>query len=521
MKTAETKKQSGLFFRFVKLVEAGGNKLPHPVYIYVFLIAVVFVVSMICANAGVSVSYDAVNRATGEIVPTTVHAVNLFSKEALQKFLANIVTAYDNNAVLPAILVITMFIAVADKSGFFSAALRKLLLGAPRSVATYALAVVGVCANVMSDAGMVLAASLGAVVFKAIGRNPWLGIMVGYGAAAAGFTANLIPANTDILQGTITNSVSEPLGVTINPLCNYYFMIVATFFIAAGITLICEKLLVKLLGDKEPGSAVSDSGVNEYDLTKEENRGLKYAGIAFLVFAAIILACAIPKDGFFRNAEGGLLPRSPLISSLVPIICIAFLVLGVAYGTGSGTIKKAKDVPLMMTDGVRGLAGLVTNFFPIALFIYVFGLSNLSSIIAVAGERFLRSIGFTGLPMLCVFSITMGVMNMFMYGGASRWAIFAPIFVPMFMGLDIHPALIQLAYRIGDSWACNIMPLNACLLITLTLMSQYRDPEINPDEPGLGTILSSQIPISISTLVVMLTLMCIFTLTGIPLGPGL
>ena len=240
----KTKKSGRLFFRFVKLVETGGNKLPHPVYIYVALIALVMVVSFICSSMGISVSYDAVNRDTGELVPTTVEAVNLLSKESLQTILANIVTAYDNNAVLPAILVITMFIAISEKSGFFAAALRKALLGAPRGVTTYALSVVGVCANIMSDAGMVLAASLGAVVFKAIGRNPWLGIMVGYGAASAGFTANLFPANTDVLNGTITNSVSEPLGIAVSPLCNYYYMVVATFFIAAGITIICEKCTV-------------------------------------------------------------------------------------------------------------------------------------------------------------------------------------------------------------------------------------------------------------------------------------
>ena len=517
----EAKEKKSLFFRFVKLVETGGNKLPHPMYIYLILIAIVFVASFLCSKLGVTVTYDALDRTTGELTETTLQAVNLFSKDSLQLVLTNFVTAYDTLAVIASVIVITIFIAIPEKTGFFSAGLRKALLNAPPAVATFALSVAGVCCNIMSDAGQVLAASLGAVIFKSLGRNPWLGIIVGYGAAAAGFTANLIPANTDILIGTITNQISAPLGVEVNPLCNYYFMIVATFFIAAGITLVCEKVLVKMFPDKKASQIADRNATSEFALTPEENRGLKYAGIAFSVYAVILLALTVPHNAFFRNEAGELIPKSPFISSLVAIICLAFLVLGVSYGIGSGVIKKADDVPKLMADGARGLAGMLVNFFPIAIFIYVFSLSNLSSILAVAGEHLLTGIGLTGLPLIFVFIIFMGVTELFMYGGSSRWAIFAPIFVPMMMNMGIHPALTQLAYRLGDSWTGNIAPTNSCLLIALALMSQYRDPELNPTEPGMGTLLSGQIPISLVTLVVMCVLVAVFTLTGIPLGPGI
>lgn len=516
--TKTRQKDRGLFLRFVRLVELLGNKLPHPIYLYVFLIALVMVVSMLCANAGISVTFDQVDRHTGEVSTVTVEAVNLLSRTSLQTILSNLVTAYDENTVLPAIMIITMFAAIADHSGFFSAGMRKLLMGKPRGLTTFILALVGVCSNIMSDAGMVLATSLGAVVFRSIGRNPWLGIMVGYGSAAAGFSANLLPANTDVLNSTITNSVSVPLGIEVSPLCNYYFKIVAALLISSAITLICETFLVKLLGDTPRSSGAAELGQVPV-LTPEENRGLRFAGAAFLLFIAVILSLSIPKDGFFRNEYGELLPKSPLVSSLVAILCSAFLILGAAYAIGSKTLKSAKDIPQMMNEGIRSIAGLIVNFFPISLLIYIFSLSNLSSILAVTGEKLFRNIGLTGLPMLCVFAVVMGVSGLFMYGGSSRWAIFAPIFIPMFLRLGIHPALTQLAYRVGDSWSGNITPLNACLIITLTLMEQYRDPKINPDPPGLGTILSAQIPISIATLVVMLVELCLFVALGIPLGP--
>lgn len=519
-KQTEDKKKNGLFLRFVKMVEAGGNKLPHPVFLYVGLIVVVMIISLICSKAGVSITYDALDRTTGVITQATVEPVNLFSKESLQNLIANLVNAYDQNAVLPAILIVAMFITVAEKSGFFSAALRKVCLGAPRAVTTYVLSVVGVCCNIMSDAGQVLGASLGGVVFSAIGRNPWIGIMVGFGSAAAGYTANLLPANTDVLTATITNYLSEPLGMPVSPLCNWYYLIVSTFIIAGVITLIAETFLVKLFGDRKAGERSLTGGANEYALTAEENRGLKFSMIALGVFVVALLALTVPKNGFFRNADGTLLPKSPLISSLVPLICCMFLVLGVSFGIGAGTITKAKQIPEMMTEGVRGLAGLATCFFPLAVLMYAFSMSNLSTIIAIAGERFLRSIGLTGLPLLCLFAFIMGAMSLVMYGGAARWAIFAPIFVPMFMNLGLKPDAIQLAYRIGDSFTANIMPLNACVMVALSQMQLQRDPELNPQEAGMGTLISAQLPISIATYLVMALLLCIFVTLGIPLGPG-
>ena len=519
MQHTASKKKTGLFMRFVQLVEALGNRLPHPLYLYVVLIVLVLVISSLCASAGISATYEQVDPATGELTTVTVQAVDLLSRHSLQTILANWVNAYDANTVLPAIMAITMFVSIADRSGLFSAAMHRLLLvmGKSRWITTYVLALAGVCSTIMADAGVVLAVSLGAVVFKSVGRIPWLGIMVGCGAGSVGFCANLCPANTDVLSSTITNSVSIPLGIEISPLCNYYFKIVAALLLSAAIAVVCETFLVKLLGDTPSSGGGEDEEVPE--LSTAERRGLHFAGIALLILVAGILALSLPRDGFFRNDAGELLPQSPLVSSLAALLCILFLFLGVSYGIGSGTIASPRDVPQMMGEGIKGLAGLIVNFFPIALLVYVFGMSNLANVLAVAGEKFFRSIGLTGLPMLCVFAVVVGVSGLFMYGGSSRWAIFAPVFIPMFLRLDLHPILTQLAYRIGDSWSANITPLNACLVITLTMMEHHRNPEINPDPPGLGTILAAQIPISLACLVLFLLELCAFVLLGISPGP--
>lgn len=513
----ERNERRGAFFAFVRLVERGGNMLPHPLYIYIAMTALLYVISWICARAGVSVTYDALDRSTGEIVPTTLRAVSLLSADSLRSALVDLVGSYRALTMIPEILVITMFIAVADRSGFFSAMLRRMVLGAPRSLTTFMFALVAVCSSVMGDACMVISPTLGAVLYKAMGRNPWIGIMVGFGATASAYSPNLFPTNYCVLLSTITNFVSEPLGISVSPLSNYYFLAVCGLLSAAGVTVVAERVIVPLVGD---GDGLGSGAAGGMELSSDERRGLRAAAVSFALYVALILCLTVPEGALLRAPDGSLLPRSPLISALSPILCGTFLTLGVSFGVASRTIKASSEIPAMMTEGVRQLAGLLVIFLPVGFFVYAFSLSNLSGILAVSGERFLRGIGLTGLPLLVVFSVASGVTMLFMYGGSSRWAIFAPIFVPMFMGLEIHPAYIQLAYRLGDSWSANITPLNGALMITLGLLEQHRDPKINADPPGLGTLIGCQLPITLVEAAIMTALFCTYWWLDLPIAPG-
>jgi len=513
--------------RFAKRVERVGNKLPHPAYIFLYLLAVVMIVSAILSAAGVSVTYDSVTS-DGTVIEKTVSVVNLLSRSELQNFISNINTAYNANKTVNLLIIVTMFMAVAEASGLFEASLRKVLLKAPREVATYALCVVGVCSNICSDAGMILAAAIGAVLFRALGRNPWIGIAAGYGAAAAGFTANLLPVTTDVALSGISAQLAEAEGFTVHALSNYIFLLVATFVVAAALTFVTERFLAPLYGDYQPGEKEHDvSGLASYELTHEEEKGLRYAGIGALCFIAfLVLGCLpvrnFPLLGFFRNPDDfTLVPKSPFMSGIVPLICIFFLCIGIPFGIATGKIKKKDDIPRIMTEGVAKMAGLIFIFFFCSLFTYQFNRSGLSTVVSVYGEKLISSVGLEGYPLLVVFIFVITIINIFMYSGSAKWMILAPVFIPLFSRLSIHPALTQLAYRIGDSSTNNLTPLNACLLATIVLMQQYRDPEINPEEPGMGTVLSGQFALSIATLVSMVLLLGVFYFTGLPIGIGM
>lgn len=507
--------REGKLIRYSRKMEQIGNRLPHPAVVFLYLLLIVFVASAVLASFGVEVAYSAADG-NGAVTETTVRVVNLLSKEELQHFFSNIVTAYQSNTMMILMLIVAMSLSVAEESGFFSAALRRVVAGAPRGVATFLFCVAGVCSNICSDAGMILAPSIGAVLYKSLGRNPWIGIATGYAAAAAGYTANFLPTGTDVLLSSITNGLSEPLGVSVHPLSNWYFLCVAVAVIALVCTVVSERFLTKLFGDtrleRNLGAPLQTS--------EAENQGLKSAFFTFLAALAVLLVCTAPKNSLFRAADGSLLPKSPLMDALVPIICLFFLAVGIAYAFGSGAVRSAGELPGMIQKGITNLSGLLLITFPASLFIYEFNRSGLSTLISVYGERFLRTIHLTGFPMLIVFILVISFLNLFLYNGSSKWLILAPFLVPMFTNLGIHPALTQVAYRIGDSCTNNLTPLNACLMICLALMQKYRNPELNPEEPGVGTFLSAQLPFSFAFLAAFLALLAVFVFAGLPLGPG-
>ena len=293
--------------KFFALVERAGNKLPHPMWIFVILIATTLVLSFVFAQMGVAVTFMESNS-KGEIAEKTVEVVNLLSKKELALLFSGFTSNLLDNAVLGNVITISMCMVLAEQTGFFDAALRKMLLGAPHAVITYALALMGICANIAGDAGNILAATLGAVVFKAIGRNPVIGIVTAFSAASAGYTANLAIANQDVTLSTTTGTIAASLGYDgFHPLINWYFLASATFVLAFVCMLISEKIVTPLIGDYH--TEADASGMKKYRLTPEENKGLRNSGIAALVswrfcFFAVFLqtACsATATVGFYRN----------------------------------------------------------------------------------------------------------------------------------------------------------------------------------------------------------------------------
>lgn len=504
MKSKDTAvKKPGLFNRFLNLVEKGGNKLPHPVTIFLILSVLVILISALAAASNLSVSYyDARSKADA-----TVTAVSLLNAEGIRYMFTSATKNFTGFAPLGTVLVAMLGVGVAEGTGLIGAALKKIVLGTPKKLITSVVVLMGIMSNIASDAGYVVLVPLGAIVFLSFNRHPLAGLAAAFAGVSAGFSANLLLGTLDPLLQGITNEAIKVGGYDfeILPTANYYFMFVSTFLLTFLGTWVTERIVEPRLGEYKGKHLVETM-----EVSKEEKKGLKAAGLSILVFAAVMLFMTVPSNGLLR-VDGSL---NPFIGSgLVPTIMLFFLIPGIAFGLASGSIKSDKDVVHSMGKAMASMGGYLVLAFVAAQFVAYFSYTNLGIILAVSGANFLQSIGFTGLPLVLGFIVVAAFINLFIGSASAKWAIMAPIFVPMMIRLGITPEFTQLAYRIGDSTTNIISPLMSYFAVIITFAEKY------DEDTGIGTLISMMLPYTLIFLAGWTIMMVIWYFTGLPIGP--
>jgi aminobenzoyl-glutamate transport protein len=438
---------------------------------------------------------------------------SLFSREGLTWFVLSMVTNFAEFEPLGLVLVMLMGVAIAEGSGLIPTAMRGIALAVPDRMVIPVMFALGACGNVGSDAGIVVIPPLSAAVFKQMGRSPIAGLLVGYVGATAGFTANVLPAGTDVLAMSLTNAAtgSDP---EVNVFCNWYFMSVSVIFLAVIGTWVTLRFTLPRVGDV---------GVVELDgpvegISDLEKRALVVAALAVVAAIGLWLLTIVPAGGLLRTpgTDPALVWRSPFFKGLVPILFTIFAVGGVAYGMAAGTIKQANDIIEYMIDSMRRLGPYIVLILVISQFIRMFQWANLDQLIAIEGASLLRAMGMESfpIPFFIAFIGIIAVANMFMGSASAKWAIFAPIFVPMFMGLGFHPAFTQLLYRLGDSITNCVSPIYPFFPILLGWIA-----DIDPEKAKVGTVLSYLIPYASFLLVGWMIMMVLWYLLGLPVGP--
>jgi aminobenzoyl-glutamate transport protein len=486
------------------VVERGGNALPHPATLFALLALFLVILSALASALGISAAHPG----TGEIV----RPVNLLSVEGLHRILTSLVTNFTGFVPLGTVLVALLGIAVAEGSGLIGAALKLLVLSAPRRLLTFAIVFAGVMSNTASEIGYVLLVPLAAVIFAGVGRHPLAGLAAAFAGVSGGYSANLLLGTVDPLLAGLSQEAARIIqpGYLVNPACNYYFMAVSTFLIAGAGTWITERVIVPRLGEygaAEPPQAASQ-------LTVEEKRGLRFAAAAAALFAIFLLLGTVPAGGFLRDPKTGDLLHSPFLSGIVALIFFGGFFVGLAYGMGAKTFRSDSDVVNAMSKSMSTMGTYLVLVFFAAQFVAFFNWTHLGLILAVSGADVLRASGLGGVPLMIGFVGLTAFVNLFMGSASAKWAIMAPVFVPMFMLLGYSPELTQAAYRVGDSSTNIISPMMSYFALIVAFVQKY------DARAGIGTIVALMLPYTAVFLVIWSVLLGVWIVAGLPLGPG-
>jgi len=501
-----TAARPSLLSRFLGAIETVGNALPHPATLFAGLGALVVILSWLLSELGVT----ALHPKDGSVI----EPINLLSQHGLHWILEHAVDNYTGFAPLGTVLVALLGIGVAEKSGLIATALRLLVHAAPRRLLTFVIVLSGVMSNMASDVGYVLLVPLGAIIFLSIGRHPIAGLAAAFAGVSGGFSANLLLGTIDPLLSGITEeaaNIIEP-GYAVTPACNYYFMFVSTFVIAAAGTWVTEKIVVPRLGDYEGGEGGGDETLEA--LTPAEKRGLWWALAVNLALAGLVLWGLLPGDGFLRDPVSGDVLHSPFMHGIVAFIFLGGLLAGLAYGIAAGTFKSDADVVAGMKESMQTLGLFLVLVFFAAQFVALFKYSNLGMILAIQGAAGLEQSGLGAIPLMLSFILLSAAINLTMGSASAKWAFMAPVFVPMFMLLGYTPELVQGVYRIGDSATNMISPMMSFFALIVAFVQKY------DAKAGIGTVIATMLPYSVAFTIGWMVLLVIWLAAGWPLGPG-
>lgn len=494
---------SRIFNKSLDYVEIIGNKLPHPATLFGILALTVAVLSWL----GNLLDWQAVHPANGSIVKVK----SLLSRDGLRWIYTNITANFVNFPPLGYVLAVMVGIGAAEGSGLFTALIRALVLSAPKKLITGSIVLAGILSHLASEAGYVVLIPLGAVIFHTLGRHPMAGLAAAFCGVSGGFGANFLIGSVDPILAGLSQSAAQIINpaMKVNAAVNFYFMFASAILIVIVGTWVTEKVVEPRL--KSYSGKAEKIPVEE--INPIEKKGLIWAGLSLLLIVVLLVLTIIPENGLFRNPETNEILHSPFFDGIITGILLFFLVPGLIYGLIVGSIKNDKDLMKHIIKSMSTLATYIVLVFFAAQFVYFFRYSNLGLILAIDGAQFLKNIGLTGIPLIVAFVFLSAFINMFMGSASAKWAIMAPVFIPMFMLLGYHPALTQAAFRIGDSVTNLITPMMSYFALIVAFAQKY------DEDYGIGTIISTMIPYTIIFTIFWSLLLIIWMLLGFPLGP--
>lgn len=475
--------------------------------IFIWLMVVTVITSALLSALNVQVALEKIE--SGAVTHTLITAKSLLDKDGLLFMLNNTLSNFTGFFPLGTVFFMMLGVGIAEGSGLLRILLSYLVTITPRTMITSVIVLLGIFSNIASAVGYIVLVPLAGLIFLQFGRHPIAGLAAAFAGVSGGWSANLLIGATDATFAGISTAAARVIehGYSVQATSNWYFMIVSTFLITLVGTLVTDKIIEPRLGDYQ---ATDNAGE---EITRRDIFALKMSTLAVLGYIALIVLAFLPANSLLRSAATGGLTDSPLMKNLIVLIGLGFAVWGVTFGYVSRKFKSANDIANTMTQSITQLAGFLVLIFFAAQFIAYFSYSNLGIILAIKGANGLQATGLTGIWLILALVLLTACLNLLIAVDSAKWAIMAPIFVPMFMLLGLSPELTQVAYRIGDS-VTNIIAPTMPLFPLIVAFCQKYNPKL-----GVGSVVAMMIPYSVAFLAGWTILLIIWFSLGFNLGP--
>ena len=514
----------------------------HPITTYLILILVTILLSFILSCFSFSSTYNSINPATGELEKTIVTVNNMLSYDGIKYIISNAAKNFISSTTLSTLLITLIGLGIAESTGFIETFMKRRLVKINPKFITFIIFLLAMFSSIVNEVGYALLIPIGAMLFLFNGRNPLAGIAASFAGVAFGYSISFFVGTMDINLMSYTTTAANLIDKSyyVRMTSNLFIMIISCIILAIIGTIITEKIVVKKLGRyvlKTRDEFGETKEIEYLDLQyeeqkkikeeKQEKKGLKYATIAGIVVTIVFIYMAIPNlplSGMLLDLEEEAYvdqlfgTNSYFQDGFTYMMSILFAVVGIFYGIGSNSIKNDKQLFIKLGEKFSEIGLLIVMLFFSAQFISIFKESNIGAVITAILTNTLKSMPLSGIVLVIVAILVVGISNLFLTSSVSKWAIISPTLVPMMMQLNMNPAFAQFVFRAGESITNGITPLLAYFVVYIGYLNIYNKDKEKPITIGKG--LRIMTPYFIGLALTWILIVVIWYLIGLPLGPG-
>lgn len=477
-------------------------KFPSPILIFILLWLITIVLSYIFRDISFNVNEK-------EYV-----VVNLLNKAGIDYLLSNFVNNFSNFPVLPMILIVTIGVGLAEETNFLHTLIKISIIKIPKYLITPLLLFIGILGNLAGSVSFAIVPTLGGIIYKEIKRNPILGIITGFIGVSGGLSANFFIAPTDILSSSITQTAAQIVdkNYIVYPTANWYFFAISVLTLTIVGTLVIELIISKMLKKYEIFN-IEDSREENYEISVEEKKALKYSIYGLLLYIFIILILLVPKNALLRTDDGKII-GSIFLNGMIFFITLLFLIPALIFGILTKKIREFEDIIKFIEKSISKYSNFILICIFASQFIAVFSKTNLGLYLTYKLTNLIIKLNFNIYLFLILFIILISIINLFIGSLSAKWIVLSPIVVPLFMNLGFSPEFAQLAFRIADSSTNSISPLEPFMPFILACMMKYNK------NIKLNDLIKLMFPLSMSFLIIWIIQMFVFIVLNLNIGPN-
>lgn len=488
----------------------------HPVWFFLVLIVITVVLSALLSLFNFQGTQTDVSLGSSSTSVLTVKS--LLSYEGIKYMFSESINNFLKFVPLGTLIVGLLGVGLMIKTGLLKSLFSKLNKIIPRKTMFFIFSLLCIIMGFSTDLSFVIMIPIAAILFTEYKRSQVVGMTMAFASVAAGANINIFITSID--YSLIELAKSSVNMVDPNYIYGYsgdlFFVVISSLLLALLISIMTE-----IIARRKPVRI----GSEEIELNEKlDKKGFKKALIAFIIMFVLLVYAIIPKlplsgalldssQSMYVNKLFG--ANSPFVNGILYITSLMFIICSIVYGTVTKQIKNGKDIIKYLSSSLNGLGEMILLIFVSSQFISLFKYTNIGNVVTVNLFNMVAGIKPSFVILILLSFVVVAISNIFVPSLSTKWTLFVPKMIPLFMKSNITPEFTGAIFRLASSVTNLISPIYSYFVIFLGFIGLYSKSDFT-----IGKCYKMIFPYFVAILILWLFIIFGWYVLKAPIGPN-